>query len=171
MIIPEVTFKTRVGDNEILGGACAIGGEWKNITTNELFKNKKIVLFSLPGAFTPTCSSQQLPGYEIKYEELKKYVDEVYCLSVNDAFVMNKWFTLQECKHVKYLADGSGLLTDRLGMLCKKDNLGFGVRSWRYAAVINNGIVEQMFAEEGKCDNHTEDPYDISSPENVYEKL
>ena len=72
MIIPEVTFKTRVGDNEILGGACAIGGEWKNITTNELFKNKKIVLFSLPGAFTPTCSSQQLPGYEIKYEELKK---------------------------------------------------------------------------------------------------
>ena len=106
MIIPEVTFKTRVGDNEILGGACAIGGEWKNITTNELFKNKKIVLFSLPGAFTPTCSSQQLPGYEIKYEELKKYVDEVYCLSVNDAFVMNAWFKDQKISKVKPIGDG-----------------------------------------------------------------
>ena len=80
-------------------------------------------------------------------------------------------FEDQNIKNVRWLADGSGILTEKLGMLCKKDNLGFGTRSWRYAAVINNGIVEQMFAEEGKCDNHTEDPYDISSPENVYEKL
>ena len=104
-----------------------------------------------------------------KFQE--KGVHEIYCVSVNDAFVMSKWFKDQDILNVKWLADGSGLLTDRLGMLCKKDNLGFGVRSWRYACVINNGIVEQMFAEEGKCDNHDEDPYDISSPENVYEKL
>ena len=80
MNIPEVTFKTRTGDDQILGGGCSIGGEWKNLTTDELFKNKKVVLFSLPGAYTPVCSSQQLPGYEEKYEELRKYVDEVYCL-------------------------------------------------------------------------------------------
>ena len=142
------------------------------IDTTELFKDKKVVLFGLPGAFTPTCSTKQLPGYEKMFSKFQeKGVHEIYCVSVNDAFVMSKWFIDQEVQNVKWLADGSGLLTDRLGMLCKKDNLGFGVRSWRYACVINNGIVEQMFAEEGKCDNHTDDPYDISSPENVYEKL
>ena len=100
-----------------------------------------------------------------------KGIDDIICTSVNDAFVMGQWFKNQEIANVKWIADGSGILTEKLGMLCKKDNLGFGIRSWRYAAVINNGIVEQMFAEEGKCDNHTEDPYDVSSPENVYEKL
>jgi peroxiredoxin len=142
------------------------------VDTTELFKDKKVILFGLPGAFTPTCSTKQLPGYEEMFSKFQeKGIHEIYCVSVNDAFVMSKWFKDQEVLNVKWLADGSGLLTDRLGMLCKKDNLGFGVRSWRYACVINNGIVEQMFAEEGKCDNHTEDPYDISSPENVYEKL
>ena len=142
------------------------------IDTTELFKDKKVILFGLPGAFTPTCSSKQLPGYEEMFSKFQeKGIHEIYCVSVNDAFVMSNWFKQQECLNVKFLADGSGLLTDQLGMLCKKDNLGFGVRSWRYACVINNGVVEQMFAEEGKCDNHDEDPYDISSPENVYEKL
>lgn len=142
------------------------------IDTTELFKDKKVILFGLPGAFTPTCSTKQLPGYEEMFSKFQeKGIHEIYCVSVNDAFVMSNWFKQQECLNVKFLADGSGLLTDQLGMLCKKDNLGFGVRSWRYACVINNGIVEQMFAEEGKCDNHDEDPYDISSPENVYEKL
>jgi len=142
------------------------------VDTTELFKDKKVILFGLPGAFTPTCSTKQLPGYEEMFSKFQeKGIHEIYCVSVNDAFVMSKWFKDQEVLNVKWLADGSGLLTDRLSMLCKKDNLGFGVRSWRYACVINNGIVEQMFAEEGKCDNHTEDPYDISSPENVYEKL
>ena len=142
------------------------------IDTTKLFKDKKVILFGLPGAFTPTCSTKQLPGYEEMFSKFQeKGIHEIYCVSVNDAFVMSKWFKDQEVLNVRWLADGSGLLTDRLGMLCKKDNLGFGVRSWRYACVINNGIVEQMFAEEGKCDNHTDDPYDISSPENVYEKL
>jgi len=142
------------------------------VETTELFKDKKVILFGLPGAFTPTCSTKQLTGYEEMFHKFQeKGIDEIYCVSVNDAFVMSKWFKDQEVLNVRWLADGSGLLTERLGMLCKKDNLGFGVRSWRYACVINNGVVEQMFAEEGKCDNHNEDPYDISSPENVYEKL
>jgi len=142
------------------------------VTTDDLFLGKKVILFGLPGAFTPTCSTKQLPGYEAMFEMFQsKGIDDIICTSVNDAFVMGKWFAEQDIANVKWIADGSGILTDKLDMLCKKDNLGFGVRSWRYAAVINNGIVEQMFAEEGKCDNHTEDPYDISSPENVYEKL
>ena len=143
-----------------------------DVDTTEYFSGRKVILFGLPGAFTPTCSTKQLPGYEAMFEMFQsKGIDDIICTSVNDAFVMGKWFNDQDIANVKWIADGSGILTDKLGMLCKKDNLGFGVRSWRYAAVINNGIVEQMFAEEGKCDNHTEDPYDISSPENVYEKL
>ena len=142
------------------------------IDTTVYFGGRKVILFGLPGAFTPTCSTKQLPGYEAMFEMFQsKGIDEIICTSVNDAFVMSNWFKDQDINKVTWVADGSGLLADELDMLCKKDNLGFGVRSWRYAAVINNGIVEQMFAEEGKCDNHTEDPYDISSPENVYEKL
>ena len=172
MIIPEVTFKTREGDNEVLGGACAIGGEWKNITTNELFKNKKIVLFSLPGAFTPTCSSQQLPGYEIKYEELKKYVDEVYCLSVNDAFVMNAWFKDQKISKVKPIGDGEGKFTEGMGMLVKKPKQGFGSRSWRYSALIDNCTVVKKFVEEGKNDESKDgDPCTISDVDTMLNYL
>ena len=124
--IPEVLFKAREGDNENLGGGCSIGGKWKDLTSNELFKGKKVVLFSLPGAYTPTCSSQQLPGYEEKYEDLKKYVDEVYCLSVNDAFVMNAWFRDQKIKKVKPIGDGEGKFTEGMGMLVDKTKQGFG---------------------------------------------
>ena len=172
MIIPEVTFKTREGGNEVLGGVCAIGGEWKNITTNELFKNKKIVLFSLPGAFTPTCSSQQLPGYEIKYEELKKYVDEVYCLSVNDAFVMNAWFKDQKISKVKPIGDGEGKFTEGMGMLVKKPKQGFGSRSWRYSALIDNCTVVKTFVEEGKNDESKDgDPFTISDVDTMLNYL
>ena len=142
------------------------------IDTTVMFKDKKVILFGLPGAYTPTCSTKQLPGYEEMFDQFQeKGIDEIWCVSVNDGFVMSHWFKDQDVKNVKYLADGSGILTEKLGMLVKKDNVGFGVRSWRYACVINNGIVEQMFAEEGMCDDHGEDPYDISSPTNVYEQL
>ena len=171
MIIPQVTFKTRTGDNEALGGACSIGGEWKNVTTNELFKKKKIVLFSLPGAFTPTCSSQQLPGYESRYEDLKKFVDEVYCLSVNDSFVMNAWAQNQKLENVKVIPDGNGEFTDAMDMLVEKRDRCFGMRSWRYAMVVNNSVIEEMFIEPGKDDNVIEDPYGESSPENVLKYL
>ena len=143
-----------------------------DVDTTVYFSGRKVILFGLPGAFTPTCSTKQLPGYEAMFEMFQsKGIDDIICTSVNDAFVMGKWFADQDIANVKWIADGSGILTEKLDMLVRKDNLGFGARSWRYAAVINNGIVEQMFAEEGKCDDHGEDPYDISSPENVYEKL
>ena len=144
----------------------------QSFNTTDEFNDRKVILFGLPGAFTPTCSNKQLPTFEEMHSQFReKGIDDIYCVSVNDGFVMYEWFKKQNIQNVKFIADGNGELTDRIGMLVSKDNLGFGKRSWRYAAVINNGIVEQMFTEEGICDNHTEDPYDISSPENVYEKL
>ena len=142
------------------------------ITTTDIFKDKRVVIFGLPGAFTPTCTTKQVPNYvEALPQFQEKGINEIWCISVNDQFVMGKWWEAIKPVGLNFLPDGNGILTRRMGMLVKKENLGFGYRSWRYAAVINNGIVEQMFAEEGKCDNHTEDPYDVSSPENVYEKL
>jgi len=163
MKIPEVTFKTRIDDNESLGGGCSIGGEWKDVSSNDLFKNKKVVLFSLPGAYTPTCSSQQVPGYEDKYEELKKYVDEVYCLSVNDSFVMNAWFRDQKISRVKPIGDGEGKFTKEVGMLVNKPKQGFGMRSWRYSAFIDNSKVVKMFVEDGKNnESNDSDPFMVS---------
>ncbi len=163
MKIPQVTFRTRIGDNQSLGGGCAIGGEWKDITSDDLFKNKKIVLFSLPGAYTPTCSSQQVPGYEDKYEELKKYVNEVYCLSVNDSFVMNAWFRDQKISKVKPIGDGEGKFTKGMGMLINKPKQGFGMRSWRYSAFIDNSEAVKMFVEDGKNEESNDpDPFKVS---------
>jgi len=163
MKIPEITFKTRIGDNESLGGGCSIGGEWKDVSSNDLFKNKKVVLFSLPGAYTPTCSSQQVPGYEDKYEELKKYVDEVYCLSVNDSFVMNAWFRDQKISRVKPIGDGEGKFTKEMGMLVNKPKQGFGMRSWRYSAFVDNCKVVKMFVEDGKNNKSIDaDPFMVS---------
>ena len=163
MKIPEVTFKTRIGDNQNLGGGCSIGGEWKDVSTNDLFNNKKIVLFSLPGAYTPTCSSQQLPGYEKKYEDLRKYTDEVYCLSVNDSFVMNAWFRDQNINKVKPIGDGEGQFTKGMGMLVNKPKQGFGIRSWRYSAFIDNCKVVKIFVEDGKNDeSNDDDPFKVS---------
>ena len=163
MNIPEVTFKTRIGDNENLGGGCSIGGEWKDISTKSLFNNKKIILFSLPGAYTPTCSSQQLPGYEEKYEDLIKFADEVYCISVNDAFVMNAWFRDQNINKVKPIGDGEGLFTNGMGMLVNKPKQGFGMRSWRYSAFIDDCKVVKIFVEDGKNnESNDNDPFKIS---------
>ena len=166
--IPEVLFKAREGDNENLGGGCSIWGKWKDLTSNELFKGKKVVLFSLPGAYTPTCSSQQLPGYEEKYEDLKKYVDEVYCLSVNDAFVMNAWFRDQKIKKVKPIGDGEGKFTEGMGMLVDKPKQGFGKRSWRYSAFIDNGKILKMFVENNKNnESNDNDPFEVSNVETM----
>ena len=172
MKIPQVTFKTRIGDNQSLGGGCAIGGEWKDITSNDLFKDKKIVLFSLPGAYTPTCSSQQVPGYEDKYEELKKYVDEVYCLSVNDSFVMNAWFRDQKISKVKPIGDGEGKFTKEMGMLINKPKQGFGMRSWRYSAFIDNCEIVKMFVEDGKNNKSNDgDPFKVSDANTMLKYL
>lgn len=163
--LPEVTFRTRVRD-ESLGGPNPY--RWEDKTTSDYFAGKRVVLFALPGAFTPTCSTYQLPGYEKGFADFKAVgIDEIYCLSVNDAFVMNQWARAQELQNVKVIPDGSGEFSRRIGMLVHKDNLGFGMRSWRYAAVVNDGVVEAWFEEPGLCDNHGEDPYGVSSPENV----
>lgn len=163
--VPSVTFKTRVRDESIEGPNPF---RWQDKTSDDFFKGKRVVLFSLPGAFTPTCSTYQLPGYEKGAQDFRDMgVDEIYCMSVNDSFVMNAWAKTQELKNVKVIPDGSGTFTRQIGMLVEKDNLGFGFRSWRYAAVINNGVIEAWFEEPGRADNHADDPYGESSPETV----
>lgn len=163
--LPQVTFKFRERNAE---------GEfdWVHKTTDDLFAGKKVVVFSLPGAFTPTCSNFQVPAYEALYDEFVSLgVNEVYCVSVNDAFVMNAWAKEQVVEKVKFIPDGSAEFTEGMGMLVRKDNLGFGARSWRYAMVVNDGVVEMMFVEPGLEDNCPTDPYGESAPETVLEYL
>lgn len=163
--LPSVTFQTRVRD-ESIGGPNPF--RWQEMTTEDYFAGKRVVLFALPGAFTPTCSTYQLPGFEKGFADFAAQgVDAIYCLSVNDSFVMNQWAKAQGLENVQVIPDGSGEFTRRVGMLVRKDNLGFGLRSWRYAAIINDGEVEAWFQEPGLADNHGEDPYGVSSPENV----
>ncbi|MCR8547469.1 peroxiredoxin [Salipiger sp. P9] len=163
--LPDVTFRTRVRD-ESVGGPNPY--RWQDMTTADYFAGKRVILFSLPGAFTPTCSTYQLPGFENNFEEFKAQgIDEIYCLSVNDSFVMNQWAKAQGIENVKVIPDGSGEFTRKMGMLVNKDNLGFGARSWRYAAIVNNGVVEAWFEEPGLMDNCPDDPYGESSPETL----
>ncbi len=167
--VPSVTFKTRVRD-ESLGGENPF--KWQDVTTDEIFKGKKVVLFSLPGAFTPTCSSTHLPGYEAKYNEFKALgVDEVICLSVNDAFVMYQWGKAQGVSNVKLLPDGSGEFTRGVGMLVKKDNLGFGERSWRYSMFVDNGEIKKVFIEPGFSNDCPSDPFEVSDADTMLKYL
>lgn len=163
--LPDVTFHTRVRD-ESVGGSNPF--RWEDKTTADFFNGKRVVLFSLPGAFTPTCSTYQLPGFENGFGDFAEMgIDAIYCMSVNDSFVMNKWAEAQKLQNVDVIPDGSGEFTRKMGMLVSKDNIGFGNRSWRYAAVIADGVVEAWFEEPGLEDNHGEDPYGVSSPETV----
>lgn len=170
-VIPNVTFKMRVRNKSKKENPF----EWKDMTTSDLFKNKKIVLFSLPGAFTPTCSSQHLPDYEKNYKNLKDLnIDDVYCLSVNDAFVMRQWGLNQKLpedktpyslgfKNVKLLPDGAGLFTENMGMTCNwTKERGFGNRSWRYSMYVDNMVIKKMFVEKSKKNNSKADPFKIS---------
>jgi peroxiredoxin len=168
--IPHVTFKTRVRDDSIEGPNPF---RWEDKTTDDYFKGKRVVLFSLPGAFTPTCSTYQLPGFEENYNRIKDSdVDEVYCVSVNDAFVMNAWAKAQDIQNVKVIPDGSGNFTRFMGMLIGKNHLGFGLRSWRYMCVINNGVVERWWQEPGINNEGTDDdPYEKTTPENMVDYL
>ena len=143
-------------------------GEFVNRTSSELFDGKRVVIFSLPGAFTPTCSAYQLPGFEEKFEDfIGSGIDDIYCISVNDGFVMNAWGQDQNIKNVKLIPDGNAYFTRSMGMLVTKSNLGFGNRSWRYAAVVDNGIIEKLFVEVGQRDNADTDPYETTTPEVV----
>ena len=172
-LIIDHIFKFRIGDTDEKGGCTIIGVEWKDVSTKELFGDKKVVIFSLPGAFTPTCSGEQLPTYDEMYSQFKdKGIDDVYCVSVNDAFVMNAWARDLGIKNVKMIPDGDGTFTRSMGMLVNKPKQGFGMRSWRYAAIVNNGTIENMFIEPGQNDfSDDDDPYTVSSPEHVLSKL
>jgi len=144
-------------------------GEFVTRSSAELFNGKRVIIFSLPGAFTPTCSAYQLPGFESTYDEFAAFgIDEIYCISVNDGFVMNAWAKDQGIEKVKLIPDGNAYFTRCMGQLVSKSNLGFGDRSWRYAAVVNDGIIEKLFEEEGKCDNGGGDPYYETTPEAVF---
>jgi len=163
--VPNVTFKTRVR-NEALGGPNPF--EWKDLNSDEIFKNKNVVLFSLPGAFTPTCSTSHLPRYEELYEELKAQgVDAVVCVSVNDAFVMYQWGKSQNAENVFLLPDGNAEFTRKMGMLVDKTNLGFGQRSWRYGMYVENGEIKQLFSEAGFEDNCPSDPFEVSDADTM----
>ena len=169
MRIKKHTFKFREGDSDAKGGCTLIGGTWKDVTTDELFSGKRVVIFSLPGAFTPTCSGEELPSYDREFKNfLKMGIDDVYCVSVNDAFVMNAWARDLEIKYIKMIPDGCGTFTSNMGMLVAKPAQGFGMRSWRYAAIINNGNIEKIFEEPGFNNfSDDDDPYIVSTPENV----
>lgn len=167
--VPDITFKTRVRDN-------SIGGDnpfrWQDISSSEIFKGKRVVVFALPGAFTPTCSSTHLPGYEANYEAFKTQgIDEVYCISVNDAFSMFQWAKQLQVSNVKMLPDGNGDFTRLMGMLVKKENLGFGDRSWRYSMYVEDREIKQLFAEQGLMDNCPEDPFEVSDAQTMLNYL
>ena len=168
-VVPSVKFNTRVRDNTIEGDNPF---RWEMKSSWDYFANKRVLVFSLPGAFTPTCSTMQLPGFENNFAEFKSLgIKEIYCLSVNDSFVMNAWAKAQKIKKIKMIPDGSGEFTSEMGMLVHKDNLTFGFRSWRYAMIVNNGTIEKMFVEDGFEHDAEDDPYGESSPENILEYL
>ncbi|MGF1763590.1 glutathione peroxidase [Aliivibrio kagoshimensis] len=150
--VPQVTFHTRQGD------------AWVDVTTDELFENKTVIVFSLPGAFTPTCSSSHLPRYnELKSVFAEHGVDDVLCVSVNDTFVMNAWKDAQEAESITFIPDGNGEFTKGMEMLTDKGDIGFGARSWRYSMLVKNGIVEKMFIEN----EEPGDPFKVSDADTM----
>ncbi len=154
--VPQVTFRTRRNH------------EWVNVTTDEVFKGKTVVVFSLPGAFTPTCSSTHVPRYNQLTPALKAAgVDEVICMSVNDAFVMNEWKEEQNADRITFIPDGNGDFTDGMGLLVDKEDLGFGKRSWRYSMLVKDGVVEKMFIEPNKPG----DPFEVSDADTMLEYI
>jgi len=150
--VPAVTFRTRRNH------------EWLNVSSDEIFKGKTVVVFSLPGAFTPTCSSTHVPRYNQLAPVFKQNgVDEVICISVNDAFVMNEWKAEQKAHNLTFLPDGNGHFSEGMGMLVDKEDLGFGKRSWRYSMLVKDGVVEKMFIEPNKPG----DPFEVSDADTM----
>jgi glutaredoxin-like protein len=150
--VPSVTFPVRASD------------QWKNIKSDELFAGKNVVVFSLPGAFTPTCSSTHLPRYNELASVFKENgVDEIVCISVNDTFVMNAWLAHQDADNITVIPDGNGEFTQAMGMLVDKQEIGFGKRSWRYSMLVKDGVIDQMFIEPQKPG----DPFEVSDADTM----
>jgi glutaredoxin-like protein len=154
--IPSVTFRTRTADG------------WLDLNSDDLFKDKNVVVFSLPGAFTPTCSSSHLPRYNQLAGIFKENgVDQIVCVSVNDSFVMNAWKADQEAENITVIPDGNGEFSDKMGMLVEKTDLGFGKRSWRYSMYVSDGIIQKMFIEPDK----EGDPFEVSDADTMLRYL
>jgi peroxiredoxin len=168
-IASDIVFKTRVRDESVEGPNPF---RWQDVSMDEVFAGKKVIIFALPGAFTPTCSSTHLPRYEELYEEfMAEGIDEVYCLAVNDAFVMFQWAQHQGISKVKMLPDGSAKFTNKMGMLVNKDNLGFGMRSWRYSILVEDGVITKRFIEDGMVDNCPTDPFEMSDADTMLDHI
>ena len=154
--VPAVTFYGRNGD------------DWQHVTSDELFSGKRVIVFSLPGAFTPTCSSRHLPRYNELAESFKqKGIDGIVCMSVNDGFVMEAWQQDQDAEHIRVIPDGNGEFTEGMGMLVDKSDIGFGKRSWRYSMLVNDGVVEKMFIEP----DEPGDPFHVSDADTMMQYL
>ena len=150
--VPRVTFKTRPDD------------QWRDISTDELFKGRTVVVFALPGAFTPTCSSTHLPRYNELAPVLRENgVDDIVCVSVNDAFVMNQWKAGQDAANITVIPDGNGDFTEGMGMLVDKRDLGFGKRSWRYSMLVKDGVIDKIFIEPQR----EGDPFEVSDADTM----
>jgi len=175
--VPQVTFKYRVRtDGKPITYVDTTNGgenpfEFKDVSTDEIFAGKTVVVFSLPGAYTPTCSTYQVPGFEKAYDQFRNHgVDDIYVLSVNDTFVMRRWMIDQGVENLKFIPDGNGEFTEGMGMLNCMTAVGFGNRSQRYAMIVKDGVIEKMFVEPDSTANDP-DPYGESSPESVLEYL
>lgn len=167
--VPDTTFHTRIR-NDSLEGPNPF--EWKTLTSEDIFAGKQVVLFALPGAFTPACSDSHLPGYEMLYDDLiAEGIDDVVCLAVNDPFVMYQWALSRNIQKVCMLPDGNGEFTRKMGMLVKRSSQGMGMRSWRYSMLVSDGTIEKMFIEPGFTDNPSGVPLKVSGAETMLEYL
>ena len=150
--VPNVTFKTRQGS------------QWKDVSTDDIFKGKTVAVFSLPGAYTPTCSSSHVPRYNELAPVFKENgVDEIVCISVNDAFVMEAWGKDQNADNIHFIPDGNGEFTEKMGLLVDKSDIGFGKRSWRYSMLVKDGVIEKEFIEPDKPG----DPFEVSDADTM----
>jgi len=150
--VPQVQFRTRRDH------------EWVDLSSDEVFRGRTVVVFSLPGAFTPTCSSTHVPRYNQLTHAFNQHgVDEVICISVNDAFVMNEWSSAQKASNITFLPDGNGDFSRGMGMLVSKQDLGFGERSWRYSMLVKDGVIEKMFIEP----DLPGDPFEVSDADTM----
>uniref|UniRef100_UPI0000683582 peroxiredoxin n=1 Tax=Plasmodium falciparum TaxID=5833 RepID=UPI0000683582 len=172
-LIPNVKVMIDVRNMNNISDTDGSPNDFTSIDTHELFNNKKILLISLPGAFTPTCSTKMIPGYEEEYDYFIKEnnFDDIYCITNNDIYVLKSWFKSMDIKKIKYISDGNSSFTDSMNMLVDKSNFFMGMRPWRFVAIVENNILVKMFQEKDKQHNIQTDPYDISTVNNVKEFL
>ena len=172
-MVPSVSFQTRVYNEPSQQDRFMVEEyEWFEVNTWDLFAGERILMFALPGAFTPTCSTYQLPSFEQLAEQFyDEGIARILCVTVNDAFVCNAWAKSNNLEHVEVIPDGSGKFTEAMNMMVDKDNLGFGRRSWRYACIVDNGTIEDWFIEEGREDNCKHDPYMYTNPEYILQQI